>query len=68
MARSTDRLPEDDPDAIDMHVKRILAMSPEELRAEAIASGEDPDRLVEVSKQAYERAVAQVAAMRRALS
>ncbi len=64
MARSTDRLPEDDPDVIDMHVERILAMSPEELRAEVIASGEDPDQLVEMSKQALERAKAQVAAMK----
>lgn len=68
MARSTDRLPEDDPDVIDMHVERILAMSPEELHAEIIASGEDPDRLMDVARQAYERAVAQVAAIRRALS
>lgn len=64
MARSTDRLPDDDPDVIDMHVERILAMTPEELRAEVIASGEDPDKLVEQSRQALERAVAQVAAMK----
>ncbi|MGE8129067.1 hypothetical protein ACQKQD_19000 [Methylobacterium sp. NPDC080182] len=64
MARSTDRLPEDDPDVIDMHVERILAMSPEELRADIIARGEDPDRLVDVARQAFERAKAQVAAMK----
>ena len=64
MARSTDRLPEDDPDVIDMHVERILAMSPEELRAEVIASGEDPDALVEMTRQAFDRAVAQVAAIK----
>lgn len=65
---SAHRLPEDDPDVIDMHVERILAMTPEELRAEVIASGEDPDQLVEMTKHAYERAVERVTAMRRALS
>lgn len=64
LARSTDRLPEDDPDAIDMHVERILAMSPEELRAEVVAQGDDPDRLADVARQAFERAKAQVAAMK----
>ena len=64
MARSTDRLPEDDPDVIDMHVERILAMSPEELRAEVVAQGDDPDRLADVARQAFERAKAQVAAMK----
>lgn len=64
LARSTDRLPDDDPDVIDMHVERILAMTPEELRAEVIASGEDPDQLVEMTRQAYERAVERVAAMK----
>ncbi len=69
MARSTDHLlPEDDPDVIDMHVERILAMSSEALRAEVIANGEDPDRLAEIATEAFERAEAQVAAMRRALS
>lgn len=63
LARSTDRLPEDDPDVIDMHVERILAMSPEELRAEVVAQGDDPDRLADVARQAFERAKAQVAAM-----
>jgi|LUMW01.1.fsa_nt_gb hypothetical protein len=64
LARSTDRLPEDDPDVIDMHVERILAMSPEELRAEVVAQGDDPDRLADVARQAFERAKAQVAAMK----
>lgn len=64
MARSTDRLPEDDPDVIDMHVERILAMSPEELRAEVIARGEDPDERAEVVKRAIDRAKAQVTAMK----
>lgn len=69
LARSTDHvLSENDPDVIDMHVERVLAMTPEDLRAEVAASGEDPDRLVEMAKQAYERAVEQVAAMRWALS
>ena len=67
LARSTDRLSEDDPDVIDMHVERILAMSPEELRADTIARGEDPDRLAEVARQAFERALAQVAAMKAAM-
>ncbi|WP_345820566.1 hypothetical protein ABC766_00490 [Methylobacterium fujisawaense] len=48
---------------IDMHVERILAMSPEELRAEVVAQGDDPDRLADVARQAFERAKAQVAAM-----
>lgn len=60
----TDRLSEDDPDVIDMHVARILAMSPEELRADIIGRGEDPDRLADVARQAFERAKAQVAAMK----
>jgi hypothetical protein len=64
LARSTDRLPEDDPDVIDMHVERILAMSPEELHSDIIARGEDPDKLAEVAKQAFEQAKAQVAAMK----
>ncbi|MGU3417696.1 hypothetical protein [Methylobacterium sp. D54C] len=68
LAHSTDRLPEDDPDVIDMHVERILAMTPEELDAEIEAIGEDRDRLLEVAKRAYERALAQVQAMRRGLS
>lgn len=54
------RLPDDDPDVIDMEVERILAMSPEELRADVIARGEDPDRLAEVARQAFERAWVQV--------
>lgn len=61
---SATQLSEDDPDVIDMHVERILAMSPEELRADVIARGEDPDRLAEVARQAFERAKAQVAAMK----
>ena len=68
LARSTDRLSEDDPDVIDMHVARILAMSPEELRADIIARGEDPDTLAASASQEYERAVARVNAMRRGLS
>ncbi|TXN22084.1 hypothetical protein, partial [Methylobacterium sp. WL19] len=51
-------LPEDDEDVIDMHVARILAMTPEELRADTIARGEDPDRLIAVADAALARAMA----------
>lgn len=38
------RLPDDDPDVVDMHVERVMAMSPKEVRAELRAVGIDPDQ------------------------
>ena len=56
---SATRLPDDDPDVDDMHIARILAMSGEELRAEMIAQGIDPDEAVRQSRAAAEHAIAE---------
>lgn len=45
----------------DLYIEGILAASPEELRAELLALGEDPDALVAIADAAFERAYASCA-------
>ncbi len=40
----------------DLYIEGILAASPEELKAELLAIGEDPDTLVAIADAAFERA------------
>jgi hypothetical protein len=46
----------------DLYIEGILAASPEELKAELLAIGEDPDTLVAIADAAFERAHAACAA------
>lgn len=46
----------------DLYIEGILAASPEELKAELLAIGEDPDTLVVIADAAFERAHAACAA------
>lgn len=46
----------------DLYIEGILAASPEELQAELLAIGEDPDTLVAIADAAFERAHAACAA------
>lgn len=63
---SATRLTDDDPDVDDMHIARILAMTPEELDAELRAQGLDPEAEAERVRTELDRAIAKVERLRAA--